>query len=100
MRDGDKIRVLVADDHRVLRLGLTTLIGGERDMEVIAEASSGQQVIELYRSHRPDVTLMDLRMPGMDGAQAIATICAEDPGARIIVSRRSRGRGVGPASLP
>jgi DNA-binding NarL/FixJ family response regulator len=79
------IRVLIADDHLVVRLGLAALIDRQDDMSVVAQAASGRQVVELYRSHRPDVTLMDLRMPGGDGVSAIAAICAEDPRARIIV---------------
>jgi len=85
------IRVLVADDHLILRLGLVTLINGEPDMRVVAEASSGRHVVDLFRAHRPDVTLMDLRMPGQGGVDAIATICAEEPGARIIVLTIHKG---------
>jgi len=89
--DAQPIRVLVADDHLILRLGLVTLISGEPDMQVVAEASSGQQVIELFRTHRPDVTLMDLRMPGLGGVEAIAAICRTDPEARIIVLTIHKG---------
>jgi len=85
------IRVLVADDHLILRLGLVTLVNGETDMTVIGEASSGQQVIEFFRQHRPDVTLMDLRMPGINGVEAIAAICAEDPDAKVIVLTIHKG---------
>jgi len=83
--------VLVADDHLILRLGLVTLVNGETDMTVIGEASSGQQVIEFFRQHRPDVTLMDLRMPGINGVEAIAAICAEDPDAKVIVLTIHKG---------
>jgi len=79
------IRVLVADDHLVVRLGLVAILERQEDMTVVGQASSGRQVVELYRQHRPDVTLMDLRMPGGDGVEAIAAICREDPRARIIV---------------
>jgi two-component system NarL family response regulator len=79
------IRVLVADDHLVVRLGLVALIDRQEDMTVIGQASNGRQVVELYRAQRPDVTLMDLRMPGGDGVEAIAAICADDPAARIVV---------------
>jgi two-component system NarL family response regulator len=85
------IRVLVADDHLVMRLGLETLINAEDDMRVIAEAADGQQVIDLYREHRPDVVVVDLRMPGVDGVSAIRAICAHDPHARIIVLTVHKG---------
>ena len=85
------IRVLVADDHLVVRMGLETLIHLQEDMCVVAEASSGREVVELYRTHRPDVTLMDLRMPGLSGAEAIAAIRAIDPRARVIVLTIHKG---------
>ena len=85
------IRVLVADDHLILRMGLESLINRQRDMEVVAEASNGADVVELYREHRPDVTLMDLRMPGLNGVEAIAAICEIDPAARIIVLTIHKG---------
>ena len=91
MSETRPIRVLVADDHLILRLGLVTLVNGETDMTVIGEASSGQQVIEFFRQHRPDVTLMDLRMPGINGVEAIAAICAEDPDAKVIVLTIHKG---------
>ena len=86
-----RIRVLVADDHLVLRLGLVTLIGDEPDMEVVAEAANGQEVIDLFKSHRPDVVLMDLRMPGHTGEEVIAAVCSEDAEARIIVLTIHKG---------
>ena len=79
------IRILAADDHLVVRLGLVALIERQEDMKVVGQAASGRQVIELYRTHKPDVTLMDLRMPGGSGVEAIEAICKEDPKARIIV---------------
>jgi len=79
------IRVLVADDHFVVRMGLRAVIDPEPDLEVVAEASTGRQAVQLFRQHRPDVTLMDLRMPIMDGVEATRAIRAESPGARIIV---------------
>ncbi len=85
------MRVLVADDHLVLRLGLVTLINDEPDMEVVAEAANGQELIELFRKHRPDVVLMDLRMPGHTGEEVIAAVCAEDPDAKIIVLTIHKG---------
>jgi len=85
------IRVLVADDHLVVRFGLTSIIDQQSDMSVVAQASTGREVIDLYRTHRPDVTLMDLRMPGLNGDEAIAAICQEDPKARMIVLTIHRG---------
>jgi two-component system NarL family response regulator len=87
----EPIRVLVADDHLVVRLGLVAIIDRQDDMSVVAQAASGVEVVALYRVHRPDVTLMDLRMPGGSGVEAIAAICAEDPHARIIVVTVSTG---------
>lgn len=80
----DRIRVLIADDHFIVRLGLTASINAESDMTVVAEADSGRQAIELHRQHQPDVTLMDLRMPKVSGAEAIAAIRREFPHSRII----------------
>ena len=85
------IRVVVADDHLVVRLGLVTLINNQPDMVVVAEAANGQEVIELYAAHKPDVVLMDLRMPGISGDEAISAMCAADPTARIIVLTIHKG---------
>jgi two-component system, NarL family, response regulator len=85
------IRVLIADDHLVLRFGLATMINRQRDMCVVAEAANGEQVVELFRAHRPDVTLMDLRMPGQNGVEAITAICRDAPDARIIVLTIHKG---------
>ena len=79
------IRVLLADDHNIVRFGLAGVIGQEEDMEVVAEASNGAQVVELYRQHRPDVTVMDLRMPGVGGVEALAAIRQENPEARVLM---------------
>jgi two-component system NarL family response regulator len=79
------IRVLVADDHTVVRDGLVAIIKQEKDMDVVAETSDGRKAVELWKKHRPDVTLMDLRMPELDGVNAIYEIRAADPNARIIV---------------
>jgi DNA-binding NarL/FixJ family response regulator len=79
------IRILTVDDHPLLRKGIAALVNVEPDMKLIAEASNGQEAVELFRSHRPDVTLMDLQMPDMDGAEAIARIHDEFPEARIVV---------------
>src|SRR5437016_12848401 len=81
----DLIRVLVAEDHTVVRDGLVAIIKQEPDLDVVAETGDGQQAAELWKKHRPDITLMDLRMPGQDGVSAIYQIRAADPNARIIV---------------
>lgn len=79
------IRVLTVDDHALLREGIAALVNAEADMKLVAEASDGEQAIEQFRLHQPDVTLMDLQMPGMDGIEAIGRIHDEFAGARIIV---------------
>jgi DNA-binding NarL/FixJ family response regulator len=79
------IRVLAVDDHFLLRKGIAALVNAEPDMKLIAEASSGQEAIESFRLHRPDVTLMDIQMPGFNGIEAISRIQNEFPDARIIV---------------
>jgi DNA-binding NarL/FixJ family response regulator len=81
----DPIRVLVADDHPLIREGIAALMATQRDLELVAEASTGRQAIEEFRRHVPDVTLMDLQMPDMDGVEAITAIRKEFPKARIIV---------------
>lgn len=85
------IRILAADDHPLLRRGIAALVNGEPDMKLIAEASSGEDAIEKFRLHRPDVTLMDLQMPGLNGIEAISRILGEFPGARIIVLTTYKG---------
>jgi len=79
------IRVLSADDHPLLREGIAALVNAESDMKLVAEAANGQEAIEKFRLHRPDVTLMDLQMPGLNGIEAIIGIRSEFPNARIIV---------------
>jgi DNA-binding NarL/FixJ family response regulator len=81
---GERIRVLVADDHPVVRAGLGAVIAGEADLLLVAQAENGERACGLFREHQPDVVLMDLRMPIMDGVQAIRTITAEFPAARIL----------------
>jgi len=80
----ERIRVLVADDHPVVRAGLAAVIAEEADLLLVAQAENGERACGLFREHRPDVVLMDLRMPVMDGVQAIRTITAEFPAARIL----------------
>jgi DNA-binding NarL/FixJ family response regulator len=79
------IRVLSVDDHPLLREGIAALIGIQSDMQVIGEASNGREAIEKFRTHHPDITLMDLQMPEMSGIDAISAIRGEFPDARIIV---------------
>jgi len=79
------IRILTVDDHPVLREGIAAILAGEPDMELVAEACNGREAVEIFRAHRPDVTLMDLQMPEINGTEAIAAIREEFPGARIIV---------------
>jgi DNA-binding NarL/FixJ family response regulator len=80
-----KIRVLIADDHVTVLEGLAAMIGRQPDMVVVAEAADGQEAIDLWITHRPDVTLLDLRMPKLDGVGAIEEIRKRDSSARIIV---------------
>jgi len=83
--DPSPIRVLAVDDHHLIRVGIATLLLPESDMKLVAEASNGRDAIAKFREYRPDVTLMDLQMPEMNGFDAITAIRDEFPGARIIV---------------
>ena len=83
--DPGPIRIFTVDDHALLREGIAALVDAEPDMKLVAEASNGEEAIEKFRLHRPDVTLMDLQMPGMNGIEAITRIQDEFSGARIIV---------------
>ncbi|HEY0944578.1 MAG TPA: response regulator transcription factor [Opitutaceae bacterium] len=80
-----RIKVLIADDHVTVLEGLAAIIGRQPDMTVVAEACDGEQVVALWAQHRPDVALIDLRMPVLDGVRAIDRIRKQDPAARIIV---------------
>ncbi len=79
------IRVMIADDHPALREGLSALLERQADLQVVAMAADGQQAVALVPTHQPDVILMDLRMPCLEGADAVAAICAQWPEARIII---------------
>ena len=85
MNANNPIRILTVDDHPVLREGIAAILSGETDLVLAAEASDGREAIEQFRAHRPDVTLMDLRMPVMSGTDAIRAIRSDFPEARIIV---------------
>jgi DNA-binding NarL/FixJ family response regulator len=85
MTDQDRIRVLSVDDHALLREGIAAIITHQSDMQLVSQASGGKEAIQQYREHRPDVTLMDLRMPDLGGIDALLAIRAEFPEARIIV---------------
>jgi DNA-binding NarL/FixJ family response regulator len=82
---GERIRVLIADDHSLVRHGLAAIINMEEDTAVVGEAGDGEEAVALWRELRPDVVLMDLRMPKVEGVEAIKRIRAEDPHAGIIV---------------
>jgi DNA-binding NarL/FixJ family response regulator len=83
--DSARIRVMIADDHPVVREGFAAMIETEPDMAVVGQARSGEEAIELFQRLRPDVTLMDLRMPGMGGVEAIRELRREFPASRLIV---------------
>lgn len=85
MKDGTKIRILVADDHFVVRMGLTALVNTEPDLEVVGEAVDGAQAVAAFDKHKPDLVLMDLRMPVKDGVRATAEIKAKHPNARVLM---------------
>jgi DNA-binding NarL/FixJ family response regulator len=85
MTTGQKIGVLVVDDHPIMRLGVAAIINAQRDMRVCAQAGSGEEAVKMFRKHRPDITLMDLRLPAMSGLEALRIIRHDDPQARCVV---------------
>jgi DNA-binding NarL/FixJ family response regulator len=93
------IRVLTVDDHQLLLEGIAAVLSGQEDMTLVGQASSGREALELFRQQRPDVTLMDLRMPDMSGIEAITAIRAEFPNARIIVLTTYSGDAQAAAAL-
>jgi len=85
MNPEQRTRILVVDDHPLLRLGVAAIIDAQSDMRVIAQAGSGEEAVRLFRKHRPDITMMDLRLPGMSGLEALRAIRQEDPHAKCLV---------------
>jgi DNA-binding NarL/FixJ family response regulator len=81
----DQIRILVVDDHPLLREGIVSLVEKQADMLIVAEASNGEEALQLFERHNPDITLMDFRLPGMDGVEAMTAIVSKHPEARIIM---------------
>jgi DNA-binding NarL/FixJ family response regulator len=91
----EKIRILVADDHMVMRMGLVTAASDQSDMDVVADVESGEEAIEAYRTHRPDIVILDLRMSGLGGIETIRALRAEFPGAKVVVfSNYARGEEI------
>ena len=86
-----KIRVLTVDDHPLLREGIKAIIDQAEDMEMVAQAANGREAIQQFRKVRPDVTLMDVQMPELDGIEALVAIRSEYPGARVIVLTTYKG---------
>jgi DNA-binding NarL/FixJ family response regulator len=84
MSGSKRIRILIAEDHLIARVGVTTIVNMQPDMAVVAEAANGHQAVELFRQYLPDVTLLDLRMPGRSGVEAALAIRREYPEARLI----------------
>jgi DNA-binding NarL/FixJ family response regulator len=80
-----KIRILSVDDHPLLREGIAAIVNSQEDMEIVAQAGTAREALQLFRQHRPDVTLMDLRMPDMSGIDALSAILAEFPDARVVM---------------
>lgn len=91
MSDDNFINVMVVDDHPLMRSGIIGEINSQRDMRVVAEASDGMEAIAAYKRHRPDVTLMDIRMPGMSGIDAITEIRSTFPSSKFIILTSSAG---------
>jgi DNA-binding NarL/FixJ family response regulator len=85
MQNSKPIRILVVDDHFMVRMGLTSSLNVEPDIEVVAEAATGEAVLEAYRKHRPSLVMMDLRLPGMSGTDCTAALLREFPDAQVLV---------------
>ena len=87
----EQIRIMIADDHSVVRFGIAAIVSSRRDMTVVAQAANGTEAVELFRTHRPDITLIDLRMPELGGADVIRIVRNEEPKARFIVLTTYQG---------
>jgi DNA-binding NarL/FixJ family response regulator len=98
-RQSPSIRILTVDDHQLLREGIAAVLEGQEDMTLVAQATNGREAVESFRRLRPDVTLMDLRMPDMSGIEAITAIRGEFPDARIIVLTTYAGDAQAAAAL-
>lgn len=85
MSAGKKLSILVVEDHPIMRLGITAIIAAQPDMSVCFQAESGEDAVQAFRKYRPDIVLMDLRLPGMSGVEALRRMRAEDPDARCVV---------------
>ena len=85
VKEPAKIRVLIVDDHPIMRFGIAAIIEATPDMTTVAQAGSGEEAVELFDAHLPDITLMDLRLPGMSGVEAIRTLIARHKDAKFVV---------------
>jgi len=85
MNAPQKMGILIVDDHPIMRLGVAAIINAQTDMKVCAQAGSGEEAVRIFRKYRPDITLMDLRLPGMSGLDALRSIRQEDPHAKCVV---------------
>jgi DNA-binding NarL/FixJ family response regulator len=81
----EKIKVMVVDDHPIMRIGVASIVNANSDMSVVAQTGTGEEAVALFQKHKPDITLMDLRLPGMSGVDAIRAIRRTCPGARFVV---------------
>lgn len=91
MSETERIRVLSVDDHALVREGIAAMINDQPDMRLVAQAASGKEAIQSFREHRPDIALMDVRLPDMSGIDAMLTIRSEFPDARVIIVTSSEG---------
>jgi len=85
------IRILTVDDHALVRGGIAALVSTQSDMKIVGDASNGREAIQMFRTHKPDVTLMDIQMPEVDGIEALIAIRAEFPDARVVVLTTYKG---------